>query len=112
MTRVTAGTPREVPDTSRSLALLQQTPREKTKLLNRVRRIRGQVEAVERALEQNIGCADVLQLITAARGALNGLMGEVIEDHIRTNLVNSPLQPGDTADAADELIDVIRCYLK
>jgi DNA-binding FrmR family transcriptional regulator len=92
--------------------LLQQTPREKTKLLNRVRRIRGQVEAVERALEQNIGCADVLQLITAARGALNGLMGEVIEDHIRTHLVNPPLQPGHTADAADELIDVIRCYLK
>ena len=97
---------------SRSSAVLQQTPREKTKLLNRVRRIRGQVEAVERALEQNIGCADVLQLITAARGALNGLMGEVIEDHIRTHLVNPPLQPGPTADAADELIDVIRCYLK
>ena len=105
-------TAREVPDTSRSFAVLQQTPREKTKLLNRVRRIRGQVEAVERALEQNIGCADVLQLITAARGALNGLMGEVIEDHIRMHLVNPPLQPGSTADAADELIDVIRCYLK
>jgi DNA-binding FrmR family transcriptional regulator len=97
---------------TRSSALLQQTPREKTKLLNRVRRIRGQVEAVERALEQNIGCADVLQLITAARGALNGLMGEVIEDHIRTHLVHPPLQPGDTVEAADELIDVIRCYLK
>jgi DNA-binding FrmR family transcriptional regulator len=109
---VTVVTPREVPDTNRSFAVLQQTPREKTKLLNRVRRIRGQVEAVERALEQNIGCADVLQLITAARGALNGLMGEVIEDHIRTHLVHPPLQPSDTAEAADELIDVIRCYLK
>jgi DNA-binding FrmR family transcriptional regulator len=95
-----------------SFALLQQTPREKTKLLNRVRRIRGQVEAVERALEQNIGCSDVLQLITAARGAINGLMGEVIEDHIRTNLVDPTLQPGATADAADELVEVIRCYLK
>jgi DNA-binding FrmR family transcriptional regulator len=108
----TAASPREMSDTSRSSALLQQTSREKTKLLNRVRRIRGQVEAVERALEQDIGCADVLQLITAARGALNGLMGEVIEDHIRTHLVHPQLQPGDTADAADELIDVIRCYLK
>jgi DNA-binding FrmR family transcriptional regulator len=92
--------------------VLQQTPREKTKLLNRVRRIRGQVEAVERALEQNIGCSDVLQLITAARGAINGLMGEVIEDHIRTHLVNPTLRPADTAEAADELVDVIRCYLK
>ena len=57
--------------------------REKTKLLNRVRRIRGQIEAVERALEQEIGCADVLQLIAGARGAINGLMLEVMEDHIR-----------------------------
>ncbi len=105
-------TVREVPNTDRSSPLLQQTPREKTKLLNRVRRIRGQVEAVERALEQNIGCADVLQLITAARGALNGLMGEVIEDHIRTHLVHPQLQPSDAAEAAYELIDVIRCYLK
>ena len=91
---------------------MTHTIREKTKLLARVRRIRGQVEAVERALEQSIGCADVLQLITAARGAINGLMGEVIEDHIRTHLVNPTLQPGDTADAADELVEVIRCYLK
>jgi DNA-binding FrmR family transcriptional regulator len=92
--------------------MLEQTTPEKTKLLNRVRRIRSQVEAVERALEQNIGCADVLQRITAARGAINGLMGEVIEDHIRTKFVVPTLQPGPTADAADKLIDVIRCYLK
>ncbi len=103
---------RRRPASTRSSPVLQQTPREKTKLLNRVRRIRGQIEAVERALEQNIGCADVLQLITAARGALNGLMGEVIEDNIRTHLVHPQLAPGDTAEAADELIDVIRCYLK
>jgi DNA-binding FrmR family transcriptional regulator len=91
---------------------LLQTTREKTKLLNRVRRIRGQIEAVERALEQNIDCADLLQLITAARGAVNGLMAEVIEDHIHTHLVNPTLQPGAAADAAEELIEVIRCYLK
>ena len=91
---------------------MSHTVREKSKLLARVRRIRGQVEAIERALEAEVGCADVLQLITAARGALNGLMGEVIEDHIRTHLVHPQLQPSDTAEAADELIDVIRCYLK
>ena len=57
-------------------------------LLNRVRRIHGQVEAIERALEQEIGCADVLQVITATRGAINGLIGEVIEDHIRIHLLS------------------------
>jgi DNA-binding FrmR family transcriptional regulator len=90
-----------------------QTTREKTKLLNRVRRIRGQVGAIERALEKEIGCADVLQLITAARGAVNGLMGEVIEDHIRIHLTDPSLQPiGGAANVAEELVDVLRSYLK
>jgi DNA-binding FrmR family transcriptional regulator len=87
--------------------------RGKIKLLNRARRIRGQVEAVERALELEIGCADVLQLITAARGAINGLMGEVMEDHIRMHLIDPALHPTvETANAAEELIDVVRSYLK
>jgi DNA-binding FrmR family transcriptional regulator len=84
-----------------------QTTREKTKLLNRVRRIRGQVGAIERALEREIGCADVLQLITAARGAVNGLIGEVIEDHIRMHLIDATLQPTDTVE---ELIDLLKSY--
>jgi DNA-binding FrmR family transcriptional regulator len=90
-----------------------QTIREKTELLNRVRRIRGQIVAIERALEQEIGCADVLHLITAARGAFNGLIGEVIEDHIRIRLIEPMPQPtGGAANAAEELIDVLKSYLK
>jgi FrmR/RcnR family transcriptional regulator, repressor of rcnA expression len=90
---------------------LTHTIREKTKLLNRVRRIRGQIEAVERALDQEIGCSDVLQLIAGARGAINGLMAEVIEDHVRAHLVD-PSHDHDRNQAADELIDVVRSYLK
>ena len=55
---------------------MSHTTREKTKLLNRVRRIRGQMEAVERALEEERGCAEVLQLIAGVRGAINGLMAD------------------------------------
>lgn len=92
---------------------MSHTIREKTKLINRVRRIRGQVEAVERALEQEIGCADVLQLIAGARGAINGLMAEVMEDHIRMHIVDPAWQPdAERAHAAEELIDVVRSYLK
>ena len=87
--------------------------REKNKLLNRVRRIRGQIEAVERALEQEIGCADVLQLIAGARGAINGLMLEVMEDHIRMHVVGSGQEPEtERAQGAEELIEVVRSYLK
>ncbi|MBN9074985.1 MAG: metal/formaldehyde-sensitive transcriptional repressor, partial [Rhizobiales bacterium] len=62
---------------------MSHTTREKQKLLNRVRRIRGQMEAVERALEEEKGCTAVLQLIAGVRGAVNGLMAEVVEDHIQ-----------------------------
>jgi DNA-binding FrmR family transcriptional regulator len=92
---------------------VSHTIREKTKLLNRVRRIRGQIEAVERALDQEIGCSDVLQLIAGARGAINGLMAEVMEDHIRAHIIDPAHEPeAQRAHAAEELIDVVRSYLK
>jgi FrmR/RcnR family transcriptional regulator, repressor of rcnA expression len=83
---------------------VSHTKREKLKLLNRVRRVRGQVEAVERALEEEQGCAAVLHLIVAARGALNGLMTEVIEDHIRLHLVDGA-KGSERARGAEELIE-------
>ncbi len=91
---------------------MTHTIREKSKLLARVRRIRGQVDAVERALETEIGCADVLQLIASVRGAVNGLMAEVIEDHIRCHLAAPALAAEARAEGADDLIDVVRAYLR
>jgi DNA-binding FrmR family transcriptional regulator len=89
------------------------TAREKTKLLNRVRRIRGQIEAVERALDAEQGCADILHLLAAARGGMNGLMAEVIEDHIREHVASPSIKDDqERARGADELVDVVRTYLK
>jgi FrmR/RcnR family transcriptional regulator, repressor of rcnA expression len=90
---------------------MSHTIREKAKLLNRVRRIRGQVEAIERAIEQEIGCADVMQLIAAARGAMGGLMAEVMQDHVRLHVME-PDPALAQAEAAEELIDVVRSYLR
>jgi DNA-binding FrmR family transcriptional regulator len=87
--------------------------RDKKKLLNRVRRIRGQVEAVERALENEADCTEILHTIAACRGAINGLMTEVIEGHIRFHLVDPDKRPtSDQAVAAQELIDVIKQYVR
>jgi FrmR/RcnR family transcriptional regulator, repressor of frmRAB operon len=90
-----------------------ETIREKTKMIHRVRRIRGQAEAIERALEQEMSCSDLLRLIASTRGAINGLMAEVLEDYIRTHVVD-PLQESNAAEAAaaEELIEVVQCYLK
>jgi DNA-binding FrmR family transcriptional regulator len=85
----------------------------KTKMINRVRRLRGQIDAIERALEEGVDCGKVLQLIASTRGAINGLMGEVVEDHIHEHVVSPDIiRQSDREQGAQELIDVIRTYLK
>jgi DNA-binding FrmR family transcriptional regulator len=86
--------------------------RDQEKLIQRVRRIRGQVEALERAIVGEQDCSEVLQLITSARGAMGGLMAEVLEDHIRFHVVNPKEKPNsERVKAAEELIEVVRSYL-
>ncbi len=82
--------------------------REKTKLLHRVRRIRGQVEAIERALEQGAACADLMQRITSCRGAINGLLGELLEEHIIENFSGADAP----TEASRQLLDVVHSYFK
>jgi len=92
---------------------MSHTIREKHKLLARVRRIRGQVEAIERALEEEAGCEQVMHLIAGVRGATSGLMAEVMEEHVRTHLVDAGRRRSTTEeDAAEQLIEVIRSYLR
>jgi DNA-binding FrmR family transcriptional regulator len=86
---------------------------EKKKLLNRVRRIRGQVEAVERALDDEAECSAILHNISACRGAMDALMAEVIEGHIRFHVLDPGKGPTDEqAQAAEDLIDALRAYLR
>ena len=89
------------------------TIRQKTKLLNRVRRLRGQMQAIERALEAEADCVEVLQLVVSVRGAANGLMAELMEDHIRFH-VSDPSTDKDRARAkgSEQLIDAVHAYLK
>jgi DNA-binding FrmR family transcriptional regulator len=92
---------------------MAHTTKDKTKLLSRVRRIRGQVDAIERALDKEDECSSVLQLMVACPGLLNGLMAELMEGHIRFHV----LAPSDgmksrQAEPAEELIDVVHAYLK
>ena len=92
---------------------MSHTIREKQKLLARVRRIRGQVEAIERALDGEAGCEQVMHLIAGVRGAIAGLMAEVIEDHVQTHLVDAEKPPGAlNTEAAEQLLEVVRAYLK
>jgi DNA-binding FrmR family transcriptional regulator len=86
---------------------------EKKKLLNRIRKLNGQVEAIERALEADAGCTEIMRLLTTARGAINGIMAEVVEDHIQLHMIDEDRKPSKSeSQAAVELIDVLRTYIK
>jgi DNA-binding FrmR family transcriptional regulator len=91
---------------------MAHTIKEKAKLLNRVKRVRGQIEALEHAVEQEKDCTEVLHLVVTARGAMNSLMVEIIEDHIREHVVDPDREQGSRARGAQELIDIIKAYLK
>jgi DNA-binding FrmR family transcriptional regulator len=81
--------------------------------MSRVRRLRGQIDGIERALSSDAECEQVMHLIAGARGAMAGLMAEVIQDHVRSHLVDSEKYPGALkAEAAEQLLDVVRTYLK
>ena len=83
--------------------------REKLDLLTRTKKVIGQLESVQRAPEEDAHCADVLQRLAAARGAINSLMGELMEDHIRNHM---PRKTKSAEEAADDLIEIVRTYLK
>ena len=90
--------------------------REKVKLLQRLKKLRGQLDAVERSLTADEDCGGQLMLLAAVRGGVNGLMGEVLETHIRFHLVDgAPIDGGKeqiAPELAEDLIDLVRAYLK
>lgn len=92
---------------------MAHTVHDKDKLLQRIRRIRGQVNAVEAALAAEQDCSSVLMTLAACRGAINSLMSEVLEGHVRYHVLDPGKKPSTgQRDAAEELIGVIRTYLK
>lgn len=93
-----------------SLAM-PHTTREKEKLVARVSRIAGQVRAIEKALIEEQECSSVMQLIASCRGALNGLMSEVIEGHMKEHVADEKNE-GKRKIAADELLEILKTYLR
>jgi FrmR/RcnR family transcriptional regulator, repressor of rcnA expression len=91
---------------------MAHTIQNKKKLLNRVRRLRGQIEAVERLLENEQDCFEVLQQIAAVRGSINGLMAEVLEGHIRFHVASPEHAKSVQRKAIDELVTITKSYLR
>jgi len=90
---------------------MSQPEREKLKLLQRLRKVRGQLDAVERALIAGEECGGQLMLLAAVRGGVNSLMGEVLETHIRFHLIDGSKEQL-APELAEDLIDLVHAYLK
>ncbi len=86
--------------------------KEKQKLVARIKRIRGQVDSIERSLSTGDDCADILMLLANVRGGINSLMAEVLEDHIRLHMMNPDKAQFPSQEIAEDLIDLVRAYLK
>jgi DNA-binding FrmR family transcriptional regulator len=91
---------------------MAHTDKDKKQLLTRVRRIKGQAEAIEKALDQGTDCAAVMQQIAAIKGAVNGLMFQVLEGHISEHLGVDDVPPQQRRDDVDQVLKVLRSYLK
>lgn len=92
---------------------MAHTIKERRKLLHRVRRLHGQLNAVEKTLEAEHDCSTVLLTLAACRGAMDALMSEIIEGHIRFHILDPKLDPtAEQRKAAEEVIGVVRRYLK
>ncbi|KQW31470.1 transcriptional regulator [Rhizobium sp. Root274] len=92
---------------------MSHTQKHQAKLIARIRRMKGQLEAVETALLAQAPCAQILNQLASIRGAMSGLTAELIEDHIREHLVDPDREPDpERAGNAQDLIDVVRSYLK
>src|SRR5690606_26039824 len=96
------------PPLSGSVRAVPHSPEEKKKVLARIRRIRGQCEGLERALEAGADCAPVLQQIAAIRGAVNGLMSEVLESHLREQFGHPAADQADREARVAEMTGLIR----
>ena len=91
---------------------MPHTIKSKKPLITRVRRIKGQVEALEKALKQETDCSAVLQQIAAIRGAVNGLMLEVLEGHLRDHLGTNVIPEEQRREDLEQVVGVLRSYLK
>jgi len=91
---------------------MSNTEREKQKLVARIHRIRGQVDAIERSLTTEDDCAALLMLLANVRGGINSLMAEVLEDHIRLHMMSPEKDTLPTTELAEDLIELVRAYLK
>jgi len=91
---------------------LPEIQKEKQKLISRIKRLGGQINALEHAVTEGDECADILMLLAAIRGGVNSLMAEILEDHLRLHIIHSGRGTESPEELTEDLIGLVRAYLK
>ena len=91
---------------------LPEISKEKQRLISRVKRLAGQITAVERSVTEGDECADILMLLATIRGGVNSLMAEILEDHIRLHITHPDRAAESPEELTEDLIGLVRAYLK
>ncbi|ACB68453.1 formaldehyde-responsive transcriptional repressor FrmR [Burkholderia ambifaria] len=91
---------------------MPHSPEEKKRVLTRVRRVRGQLNALEQALEEGADCGPILQQLAAIRGAINGVMAGVLESHLREEFTQLADAPRPSSGSIDDIVTLVRSYLR
>lgn len=91
---------------------IPKIPKEKQKLLSRIKRLGGQIDAIERSVTDGDECADILMLLAAIRGGVNSLMAEILEDHVRLHILHPDRNRESPEELTEDLINLVRAYLK
>lgn len=86
--------------------------RDKMKVLNQMKHVQTQISALQQALETELGCVELLRMLTDVRSILNDLSAELVEDSIRTHVDTTPDGTIDRAQAVQVLIEAVRSYAK
>jgi DNA-binding FrmR family transcriptional regulator len=89
-----------------------EVSREKQRLIARIRRLAGQITAVERSVNEGDECADILMLLAGIRGGVNSLMAEILEDHIRLHITHPDRAKESPEELTEDLVGLVRAYLK
>lgn len=90
---------------------MSHTIRDKKKIIARINRIQGQLGALSVAIETEAECLQVMQLLASCRGALNGLMGDIVNGHIKEHIVLASNKQA-AARSGDELIEIMESFWK
>jgi len=88
------------------------SPEDKKRAVTRVKRVRGQLDALQLALEDGADCGPVLQQLAAIRGAVNGLMSSILESHLREELSQVSAGPGIPDKSIEDVVALVRSYLR